>query len=275
MTPRRGRLRPTAYGVGFGLLALVLGLFLGLPIVALLGRAALGGELASALGSPAVREALVLSLVTSAASLVLTVILGTPLAFLLARGRIRAGALVEALVDLPVVLPPSVAGLALLLLLGRRGPLGAPLDALGVDLPFTTAAVVLAQLFVAAPLYVRAARSGFTGVDRDLEDAARVDGAAERQVLRHVTVPLAAAGLSAGLVMAWARALGEFGATILFAGNVEGVTQTLPLAVYSEFQSSLDRSVAAAAILVLAAIAVLLAVRVLHWRTIGEMRSLE
>ena len=140
------------------------------------------------------------------------------------------------MVDLPIVLPPSVAGLALLLVFGRRGLLSAPFEFLGISVPFTTIAVILAQIFVSAPFFIRSARTGIAGVDHDLEDAARVDGASERQLFRSITVPLASAALAAGLVMSWARALGEFGATIMFAGNVEGRTQTLPLVVYSEFQ---------------------------------------
>jgi molybdate transport system permease protein len=148
-------------------------------------------------------------------------------------------------------------------------------DAFGLSIPFTTAAVVLAQTFVSAPFFIRSARSGIAGVDRDLEDAARVDGASERQLFRMVTIPLASATLAAGLVMTWARSLGEFGATIMFAGNVEGRTQTLPLVVYSEFQAgSLDASIAAAAILVLAALGVLIAVRVFHWSRILDARRL-
>ena len=248
---------------------------LALPVVALLGKAIVDGALAGALANDAIVAALTLSLLTTAVSLVITVVLGTPLAFVLARRRFPGSPLVEAIVDLPIVLPPSVAGLALLLAVGRRGLLGEPLGALGVELPFTTAAVILAQTFVSAPFFIRSARTGFAGVDRDLEDAARVDGASERELFRAITVPLAGAALAAGLVMSWARSLGEFGATIMFAGNVEGQTQTLPLVVYSEFQGGeLDRSIAAAAILVLAAFGVLLAVRVLHWGRVFELRSL-
>ena len=255
--------------------AVVLVLFLALPVVALVARAAGAGLLADAVGSRIVPDALLLSLVTTAASLGLAVCLGTPLAFALARRRFRGAALVEALVDLPIVLPPAVAGLALLLLLGRRGWLGEPLAAVGVALPFTTVAVVLAQTFVAAPFFVRAARTGFAGVERDLEDAARVDGASEARVIRHVTLPLAAPALAAGLVMTWARALGEFGATIMFAGNVAGRTQTLPLVVYGEFQGGdLEASIAAAAILVLAALGVLVAVRGFGWRRALDVRSI-
>jgi molybdate transport system permease protein len=202
------------------------------------------------------------------------VVPGTPLALVLARRRFRGQALLETVIDLPIVLPPSVAGLALLLVFGRRGLLGPSLDLVGVTLPFTTVAVVIAQTFVAAPFYIRSARTGFASVDPDLEDAARVDGASERQLFTSVTVPLAGSALAAGLVMSWARALGEFGATIMFAGNVERHTQTLPLAVYGEFQAgNLDTSIAAAAVLVLAAFGVLVAVRILHWGRVLDLRS--
>jgi molybdate transport system permease protein len=255
-------------------LALAAVLVLGLPVVALVGRALLNGSLVGAAGTAAVLDALALSLVTTTISLVLMIALGTPLALLLARRRFRGSWLLESVIDLPIVLPPSVAGLALLLLLGRNGLLGPPLAALGIELPFTTAAVVVAQCFVAAPFYVRSARTGFATVDHDLEDAARVDGASARALFLRITVPLASSALAAGLVMSWARALGEFGATIMFAGNLEGRTQTLPLVVYSEFQSGgLDTSVAAASILVLAAFGVLIAVRLLHWGRVLDIRS--
>jgi molybdate transport system permease protein len=153
--------------------------------------------------------------------------------------------------------------------------LAEPFEFLGVSIPFTTVAVILAQTFVSAPFFVRSARAGIAGVDRDLEDAARVDGASEPQLFRVITVPLASAALAAGLVMTWARSLGEFGATIMFAGNVEGRTQTLPLVVYAEFQGGdLDASIAAAAILVIAAFGVLVAVRVFHWGRVLDARAL-
>jgi molybdate transport system permease protein len=255
-------------------LAGLFALFLGLPIVTLIARAVLDGSLVAIAGTSPVLAALALSLTTTAVSVVLTVAIGLPLALVLARRTFRGKWLVEALVDLPIVLPPAVAGLALLLVFGRRGLLAAPLQAAGLDIAFTTIAVILAQTFVSAPFFVRAARAGIAGVDRDLEDAARVDGANERQVFRTMTVPLAGATLAAGLVMSWARALGEFGATIMFAGNVEGRTQTLPLVVYGEFQAGdLDASVAAGAILVLAALGVLFAVRVFHWGRVLDLRS--
>jgi len=165
--------------------------------------------------------------------------------------------------------------LALLLVLGRHGLLGGPLESAGIDIAFTTVAVVVAQVFVSAPFFVRSARAGIAGVDRDLEDAARADGASELYLFRLVTIPLAGPALAAGLVMSWARALGEFGATIMFAGNVAGRTQTLPLVVYSEFQGgNLDASIAAAAILVVAALGVLIGVRVFHWGRVLDVRSI-
>ena len=260
-------------GAVTGLVGLLV-LFLGLPVVVLVVRAVGGGALVTALGDPAVLDALWLSLATTAVSLGLTVALGAPFAYVLARRRFRGSALLETIVDLPIVLPPSVAGLALLLVFGRRGVLGSSLEDLGLTIPFTTIAVILAQVFVAAPFFVRSARAGFAGVDRDMEDAARVDGAAERQVVRWITVPMARSALAAGIVMSWARALGEFGATIMFAGNVAGRTQTLPLVVYGEFGAGdLDASIAAAAILVLAAFGVLAAVRLLGWGRALDLRG--
>lgn len=267
---RERSLRRVLLPVAVGGPALLMTLFLGLPVLTVVARGLFGGALAGTVASGPILDALVLSLATTAVSLVLSVLLGVPLAWALARRRFRGAGLVEALIDLPIVLPPSVAGLALLLVLGRQGPIGGPLAALGIGIPFTTVAVILAQVFVAAPFFIRSARAGFAGVDRDLEDAARVDGASELHVFRYVTLALALPNLSAGMVMTWARALGEFGATILFAGNIEGRTQTLPLVVYSAFQTSLDASIAAATILVLAAAAVLLGVRVVGSRSMLE-----
>jgi len=255
--------------------AAVLVLFLGLPVATLVGRSLTGDALGTVSSSAVVLDALTLSLGTTAVSLVLTVALGLPLAWLLARRRFRGSGLVETIVDLPIVLPPSVAGLGLLFVFGRRGLLGEPLAVFGLTIPFTTVAVILAQVFVAAPFFVRSARAGLAAVDRDLEDAGRTDGASELQVLRWLTVPLAAPALAAGIVMSWARALGEFGATIMFAGNVEGRTQTLPLVVYAEFQGGeLDRSIAAAAVLMTAAFGVLVAVRALRWGRALDARGL-
>jgi molybdate transport system permease protein len=274
-TPRRRGAGPGWGEWGLRALAALFALFLGLPVLTLIARSLLDGSLGEVLGSSAVLAALGLSLATTAVSLVITVVFGLPLAFVLARRSFRGKWFVEALVDLPIVLPPSVAGLALLLVLGRRGVLSSQLQVLGIDIAFTVVAVVIAQVFVAAPFFVRAARTGLAGVDHDLEDAARVDGATEPQLFRRITVPLAGSALAAGLVMSWARALGEFGATIMFAGSVEGRTQTLPLVVYAEFQAGdLDASIAAASMLVLAALGVLVAARVLHWGRALDARGI-
>jgi molybdate transport system permease protein len=214
--------------------------FLALPIVGLLARATTTGGLVSALGRPIVLEALRISLLTTTVVLGLTLVLGSPLALLLARRRFPGSTLVDSLVDLPIVLPPAVAGLALLLTFGRRGLLGTPLAVVGLELPFTTAAVVVASFFVAAPFFVRAARAGFLAVPREVEEAARVEGAGEWQVFWHVTVPIAAPAVFGGAVLAWARALGEFGATIMFAGQFTGRTQTMPLAIYAALESDTD-----------------------------------
>jgi molybdate transport system permease protein len=249
-------------------------MFLAIPVVGLVVRAVAGGAFVEAFTTAAVRDALVLSLATTTISLILAVALGTPLALLLARAAFRGKALLETVVDLPIVLPPSVAGLALLLVFGRSGLLGGALEVAGIAIPFTTLAVVIAQTFVAAPFFVRAARAGIAGVDTELEDAARDLGALESSVIRRITLPLAAPALAAGMVMCWSRALGEFGATIMFAGNLPGVTQTLPLVVYGEFQSGdLEASLAAATILIVAAFAVLFTVRALRWRRVFDLRG--
>jgi molybdate transport system permease protein len=248
--------------------------FLAIPVVALVLRAVADGGLVNALQTPDVRDALALSVLTTTISLGVVIVIGTPLALLLARGRFRGRTLLETVVDLPIVLPPSVAGLALLFVFGRSGLIGQALEVFGLRIPFTTLAVVLAQIFVAAPFFVRTARAGIAGVGSELEDAARDLGAAEASVFRRVTLPLAAPALAAGLVMCWSRALGEFGATIMFAGNLPGVTRTLPLVVYSEFQAGdLDAALAAATILILAAFGVLLAVRTLRWRRALDLRG--
>ncbi len=254
--------RPSTWVVVLAAIGLA---FLTLPVVALLWRTVESGALISALAGRAVLDALILSLSSTAVSLLIVVVVGTPLAFVLARSSFKGKPLAEALVDLPIVLPPSVAGLALLFAYGRNGVAGGPLEGFGITLPFTTLAVIVAQIFVASPFYIRAARAGFRAVAPEDEEAARVDGASENAVLGRITLPLAGPALGAGLVLAWARALGEFGATILFAGNIGGRTQTLPLLVYSEFQDSLDAAMAAATILVLAALGVLIAVRVMRW----------
>lgn len=238
---------------------LLTALFL-VPFVALAVRSADPDFFEYALSDQAV-QALLLSLGTSTISTVVAVVLGTPLAYILARWRFRLKTWLELLIDLPIVLPPSVAGLMLLIAFGRRGLAGPVLEAFGISLPFTTAAVVIAQVFVAAPLYVRSARVGFSSVDRQLEEAASVEGANTWRLFRMVMVPLSGRAMFTGMVLTWTRALGEFGATILFAGNLEGVTQTMPMAIYLGFERNLGVALALTVVLVVVSLGLLMFTR--------------
>lgn len=234
--------------------------FLSLPLLALFLRLDLVG-LWTSFDSPTVLQALMLSLVTGTAASVLTIVLGTPLALLLARRQFRGRNVVDTLVDLPMVLPPAVAGIALLLVFGRRGLLGPGLEAAGISVVFTPLAVVLAQLFVASPYYVKSAAAGFAEIERELEQAAALDGATSFGIFRYVTAALAWPALLGGAVMTWARAIGEFGATIIFAGNFPGRTQTMPLAIYLGFERNLDQAVALAFVLMVVSFGVLILVK--------------
>jgi molybdate transport system permease protein len=213
------------------------------------------------LGSSSTLQAISLSLVTSTATAAMVIVLGLPLAYALARRSFRGRRLVEALIDLPTVLPPAVAGLALLMAFGRRGLLGSWLQTLGIEIAFTPVAVMMAQMFVAAPYYIKTASIGLAGVSVDLEHAAALDGAGSLQVLRHVTLPLAWRSIVGGIALCWARALGEFGATIIFAGNYPGRTQTMPLAVYLGFQIDLNQALTLGVILLVLSFSLLLSVR--------------
>ncbi len=223
--------------------------FLLVPVVAVLLRST-PRELLDSLLTPDVQQALRLSLGTSATATAFGVLFGTPVAYLLATRRTRWRQAIDVVVDLPVVLPPSVAGIALLMAFGRNGLLGGPLAAIGISLPFTPMAVVLAQAFVAAPFYIKAAAIGFSQVDRELQRAAALDGASRWQAFRHVTVPLSSPALFGGAAMMWARAIGEFGATIIFAGNFPGRTQTMPLAIYLGFEFDIHLALTLSVILV-------------------------
>lgn len=252
------RLRP-------GVIFLVIGsavafLLLALPPLVLLLRAITTQAWQGVPQSDVILSAVGLSFVTSLITLLLTLLFGTPLAYTLARWRFPGRRIVNVFVELPIVMPPAVAGLALLLTFGRRGLLGPLLDDMGIIIPFTTAAVVLAQTFVAAPFYIRAAQIGFAGVPRDLEEAAQVDGASGWTLFRRITLPLAQRALAAGLILSWARAIGEFGATILFAGSLQGRTQTMPLLVYSIFERDIDAAIWTGLILIgLALVALIMA----------------
>ena len=239
--------------------ALLLG-FLALPFVALLLRVT-PGELLSRLRGPVVLDALRLSFVTSLAATAIVVVLGVPMAYLLATRDFPGKRLVEVLIDLPMVLPPTVAGFALLMAFGRAGLAGRALEAFGISLPFTTTGVVVAQVFMAVPFMIGPARAGFTNLDPRLLDAAATLRARESFTFFHVALPLALPAILAGIAMSGARALGEFGATITFAGNLPGSTQTMPLAVYVAFQSDLDAAVALSVLLLVMAFGLLLGLR--------------
>ncbi len=258
----RGRERP-GLRLCFG--AAPLALYIALPLGALFVVVPVG-ELASHLGSPMALRALRLTLETTLAATFLAVLFGTPLAYLLARREFRGRAALDALVELPITIPPVVAGVALLLAFGRRGLLGRHLELAGVSLPFTTIAVVMAQLFIASPFFVKAARAGFESVEPRLEDAARSLGASPWRVFWTVSAPLARPALVSGVVLAWARALSEFGATMMFAGNLPGRTQTLTLAVMTALETDLETAVAVSALALVLALAALLGARWLGGR---------
>jgi molybdate transport system permease protein len=236
--------------------------FLALPVAALFLRVP-PGRLVSALGSGVFRDALLVSLRTSLVAHAAVLAVGTPAAYALARRRFPGRALVLALVELPLVLPPAVAGIALLAAFGRTGLLGGSLHALGLSIPFTQTAVVLAVAFVESPFYLRGAIAAFETVDPGLVDAARTLGARPARVFWRVALPLAAGGLGAASALALARGLGEFGATIIFAGSLRGVTETLPLAIYGQFEADFDVAVAIGALFVLVSAAVLVTLKLI------------
>jgi molybdate transport system permease protein len=243
--------------------------FLLVPLVALLVRAPWRG-LARLLSDPAALTALRLSLLCATAATAVSVVLGVPLAWVLARARFPGLAALRALVTVPLVLPPVVGGLALLLAFGRNGVLGRHLDAwFGLTLPFSTAGVVVAETFVAMPFLVVTVEGALRSADRELEEAAATLGARRLTVFTRVTLPLAAPSLLAGAVLCWARALGEFGATITFAGNTPGATQTMPLAVYNALQTDPEPAIALSLVLLLAAAAVLALLRDRWLRPVG------
>ncbi len=248
----------TLLGGGAGLLYV---LFIGLPVVALLVRAAQQEDLWGAVTGDLALTALRLSIFTSVVSIVVVVLGGTPFAYLLARSNHWAARLLDGLVELPIVLPPVVAGVAMLMAFGRGGLIGGWLESSGLDISFTTTAVVFAQIFVAAPFYIRSARLGFQSVARDYEDVSQTLGVSPLQTFWRITVPLAAPAIITGLGLSWARALSEFGATMMFAGNLTGETQTMPLAIMTAMESSrgLDSALALSSVLLIVSIIALAA----------------
>ncbi len=250
----------------WGLLGLPLMIFLVIPLVALFLRTS-PAELLTNLQDRQVTQAIILSIVTTLTTTIVTVIFGTPVAYLLARRRIPFRGLLDTIIDLPTVLPPAVAGVALLLAFGRRGLLGGWLDQFGLQVAFTAVAVIMAQTFIAAPLYIRSAVIGFGAIEPDLEQAAALDGANSWQLFRYVVLPRAWIALVSGSALTWARALGEFGATIIFAGNLPGRTQTMPLAIYLGFEVNLEVAITLSVILVGLSFLALILIKLLVQRT--------
>jgi molybdate transport system permease protein len=265
--------RRTLLGVAYVGAAVVAMVFLFLPIVAIFAHTS-PAELVEQLGNPIVRDAFVVSLKTSLIAQVLILAFGTPTAFLLASRRFRGHAFAITLVELPLVLPPAVAGIGLLAAFGRLGLLGSSLDAFGISLPFTQSAVTVAVAYVASPLYIRQAIAAFEATDPDLAAASRTLGASPLRTFFRVILPLARGGLIAGLALSFARGLGEFGATIMFAGSLQGVTQTVPLAIYAQFDQDFDATLAMSAVLVLFSVALLTALHAgLTWQRSESTRS--
>ncbi len=239
--------------------------FLTLPVVAIFVRSS-PGHLVAALGDPGVLDALWLSLRTTLVALTIVVVIGTPAAYLLATRSFRGHAVLVTLVELPLVLPPAVAGVGLLAALGPGGIAGGALADAGLRLALETAGVVVALTFVAAPFFIRGAQAAFAGVDRSWLEASRTLGAGEARTFVRVAVPAAAPGMLAGLALAWGRAVGEFGATLIFAGSFRGRTQTAPLAIYERLGTDFDAALALSAVLVAVSGALLLSAKLLSGR---------
>jgi molybdate transport system permease protein len=262
--------RPLARGLFVLSLAVAL-CFLTLPVVAIFVNVP-PGDLVSSLDDPGSLDALRLSLETTAIALVVLVLVGTPAAWLLATRRFRGRSLVVTLIELPLVLPPAVAGIALLAALGPSGLLGPALDGLGVELVFATAGVVVALAFVASPFYLRQAQAAFAAIDPAVLDASRTLGAGELRTFARVGVGGALPALITGAALAWGRALGEFGATLVFAGSLRGVTQTAPLAIFERFGTDFPAALALSAVLLAVSAALLLGVKLLFGRGLADAR---
>jgi molybdate transport system permease protein len=262
--------------LGFGLfvaVAVVTLAFLALPIVGIFAHTS-PGKVLDQLSNPVVKDAFIVTLKTSVVAQTAIVLFGTPTAYLLATRRFPGHSLAVTLVELPLVLPPAVAGVGLLAALGRFGLLGSTLRTFGIELPFTQAAVTVAVAYVASPLYIRQAIAVFEATDPHLTAASRTLGAGPVRTFFRVVLPLSRGGLIAGLALSFARGLGEFGATIMFAGSLAKVTQTLPLAIYQEFDVNFNATLAMSAVLVLISAVLLLTLRIaLSWRNSSSTRS--
>ncbi|HVP95938.1 ABC transporter permease [Methanoregula sp.] len=268
MIPRRFRPKNFRQSLTYliaGILIAAVTLYLALPILALFLRIT-PEKFFSALQDPDVTSALWLSLVTTIITLIIVIAVGTPFAYFHSRFSYPGKVIVDTLIDLPLVLPPAVAGVALLMLYGRAGLLGRYADMFGISIAFTTLAVIMAQIFVASPFFLRQAKSLFEQLDPAYEQTARTLGASSLRTMTQVTLPMTAGGLVSGAVMTFGRALGEFGATIMFAGNLPGVTQTMPLAVYVGMESDLWIGLTISILLVIISFTIMIIVRLIQKR---------
>ena len=266
------RVKDISLKTGVATLLVLTMAFIALPVIALFLKSPLDKTLGS-LYDPMVLDALRLSLMTSTLTTIVVVIMGTPIAYVSARFHYFGKELADSLIDLPVIMPPAVAGIALLVAFGRMGIVGHYLNAFGISIAFTTLAVIMAQVFVSSPFYIRQARTSFEDVDLAFENAARTLGASRVYTFFYVILPIAMNGLISGAIMAFARSLGEFGATIMFAGNFQGRTQTMPLAIYTAMQGDLDVSLCLAIILVAISFVVIVVVKKLTRRMYKNVRN--
>ncbi len=270
--PIPSRAKEMALKAGLAVLLISAFIFIALPVASLFFKSPLDTTL-RAMHDPVVTDALKLSLMTSTLTTITIVLMGTPIAYVNARFRYFGKEIVDSIIDLPVIMPPAVAGIALLMAFGRMGILGHYLNTFGFSIAFTTLAVVMAQVFVSSPFYIRQARTSFEDVDLAFENAARTLGATRIFAFFHVILPIALNGLISGAIMAFARSLGEFGATIMFAGNFQGRTQTMPLAIYTAMQGDLDVSICLALILVAISFVVIALVKMLTRRVYKNARN--
>jgi molybdate transport system permease protein len=262
VTARLGRAGARLFPAALVLLTAVTLAFLALPVVAIFTDVT-PSRLLDSLDDPVTLDALRLSLETTAIALAVILVVGTPVAWALATRRFRGRSALITVLELPLVLPPAVAGIGLLAALGPSGILGPTLDSLGIALVFQTAGVVVALVFVSSPFYLRQAQASFESLDPALLEASRTLGASEARTFARVAVPVAVGGLLSGAALAWGRALGEFGATLVFAGSFQAITQTAPLAIYAQFGTNFPGALALAAVLVCVSIAILGGVKVL------------
>lgn len=270
--PIPSRVKETSLKIGLASVLILTMAFIALPVVSLFLKSPMDAIFRS-LHDPVVMDALRLSLMTSALTTSIVVLMGTPVAYVNARFHYFGKEIADSLIDLPVIMPPAVAGIALLMAFGRMGIVGHYLDAFGLGITFTTLAVVIAQVFVSSPFYIRQARTSFEDVDLAFENAARTLGASRVYTFFHVVLPIALNGLISGAIMAFARSLGEFGATIMFAGNFQGRTQTMPLAIYTAMQGDMGVALCLALILVAISFMIIALVKTLTRRMYKNARN--